>query len=711
MLDSAAVQSSIWPLMRLPVLPQLLLHLQQSKLDADLAWVEWAHLVEFDVALSAKVLALRNSASAVETSTDLLSHCITELGEARLHGLIDHVATTQFFSPFNQLADARWLDLWARINLRREFVITLASQLAYPRLDELRLGTLLLGLIEIRTLAATDDVSFAVSPAPDGQSDPFSTQIGNLAELLGVPKKVADALHFLDEPLAQIISVHPLIKLLRSAVEAYPVAIFPSLPAVGSGLAEVAAILDLQPDLLLEANRRAIEAVMAAGRRFALPEAFLNLLAGRFDWPGWPFFSPSYLAVANDDVALKLASTLRDQALVKDLAAPWAWKLDENLQTLAAAVPQDLRLLAAVERFMLYLFDGDNLRLVPTAAQSDTTLFEEIRLSAGNGDSMVAHCLSERIAIGSWQWQEASLSLLDRQLIRQLGGTAIFCQPLMQGATPFALLVIGVDADSCELLASRALALRYYAQLLGRRLAAMQMRQERETMLQQELSGRTIKLLRELRHELGSPLSMAKNYLGIIALRFQHSGLARSDLLPIEDEIDRVVDLVESFVRRVGDDPAVELQTFDLNRLTRQLVLTFQEVDSARKSIRYQLDLDETNPQIRGDPLLLRQILTNLLDNAADASSSYGEITIATHGQVFVNGSQYVELTIRDQGEGIPAELLPQLFKPMSTRKAPPHQGLGLSIVKQLMDQLGGVLELRTSGNGTFWSLRFVRAL
>ncbi len=191
MLDSVAVQSSIWPLMRLPVLPQLLLHLQQSKLDADLAWVEWAHLVEFDVALSAKVLALRNTAPAVETSADLLSHCITELGEARLHGLIDHVATTQFFSPFNQLADARWLDLWARINLRREFVITLASQLAYPRLDELRLGTLLLGLIEIRTLAATDDVSFAVSPAPDGQSDPFSTQIGNLAELLGVPKKVA----------------------------------------------------------------------------------------------------------------------------------------------------------------------------------------------------------------------------------------------------------------------------------------------------------------------------------------------------------------------------------------------------------------------------------------------------------------------------------------------------------------------------------------
>jgi len=104
-------------------------------------------------------------------------------------------------------------------------------------------------------------------------------------------------------------------------------------------------------------------------------------------------------------------------------------------------------------------------------------------------------------------------------------------------------------------------------------------------------------------------------------------------------------------------------------------------------------------------------VLINLLDNAADASAFQGEITLTTYGQVLVDGKHYVELTIRDQGPGMADEVLSNLFKPIPTRKAPPHQGLGLSIVKQLMEQLEGVIELRSSGRGTLWSLKFLRVL
>ncbi|MCC6529109.1 MAG: ATP-binding protein [Pseudomonadales bacterium] len=188
--------------------------------------------------------------------------------------------------------------------------------------------------------------------------------------------------------------------------------------------------------------------------------------------------------------------------------------------------------------------------------------------------------------------------------------------------------------------------------------------------------------------------------------------MTRTDLLPVEAEIDRVVELVDSIVQRAEEHPtAMAWQAFDLNEVVCELVQALQQADTSGKDVRYRLDLDEANPQIRGNPLLLRQVLINLLDNAADASAFQGEITLTTYGQVLVDGKHYVELTIRDQGPGMADEVLSNLFKPIPTRKAPPHQGLGLSIVKQLMEQLEGVIELRSSGRGTLWSLKFLRVL
>lgn len=691
------------PWLRLPVLPQVLLSLQQKPQTQDDAWPQM-RLVELDVALSARVLALRNTRSVAESSSGLFDGCVAVLGEARIDGLIDQVAITQFFSPFNQLSDARWFDLWARINLRREFAVALGACLGHRELDELRWGTLLLGLMELRALAATEDAQFAL---PDGQAVPFSTQIDALALLLGVPKRVVDALHFLDEPLAQIGSAHPLIRLLRGALEAYPVAIDAALPTQRAGLAEVAASVGLLPEQLKQARQRAVELVSAAGHRLVLPGECLSSPWDALDSSDWPLSFPFSFHGADDTVALKLASTLRDQMLVKDVTLPWTWQVDTDLDLLLTGVAQDLWLLSGVERFMLYLYADAQLKLLHPPARCDSTLFSEISLGMEHDGSLVSHALASGMAVGSWQ-AAAPLTLLDRQLIRELSSTALFLLPLMQGSTARALLVIGVDDDARSGLESRAPVLNHYARLLWRRLAAVQGQQEQALRQRRALSEEASLLLRELRHELGSPLSIARNYLSIIALRFQQSGLTQSDLLPIEAEIDRVAELVDSFSRRVEGQAAESWQSVDLNRLTCELVRSLQEASSCGQSIHYRLDLDVDNPQIRANPLLLRQVLTNLLDNAAEASQAQGEITITTHGQVFIDGRRYVELTIQDQGPGMADEVLSNLFRPISTHKAPPHQGLGLSIVKQLMDQLEGVIELRSSRRGTLWSLKFL---
>jgi len=65
----------------------------------------------------------------------------------------------------------------------------------------------------------------------------------------------------------------------------------------------------------------------------------------------------------------------------------------------------------------------------------------------------------------------------------------------------------------------------------------------------------------------------------------------------------------------------------------------------------------------------------------------------------------FVELQIRDDGPGMPPTLLGQLFRPIKSSKGNGHQGLGLTIVKELMDGLGGHITCRSGRYGTEFSL------
>jgi two-component system sensor histidine kinase AtoS len=90
----------------------------------------------------------------------------------------------------------------------------------------------------------------------------------------------------------------------------------------------------------------------------------------------------------------------------------------------------------------------------------------------------------------------------------------------------------------------------------------------------------------------------------------------------------------------------------------------------------------------------------NLLENARDAVSDDGAITVAAHAS---NGR--VVLSVRDDGAGIPADLVPRIFDPhFSTRST--GTGLGLAIVRRLVESWGGSVDVDSRpGNGTTFSV------
>ena len=125
------------------------------------------------------------------------------------------------------------------------------------------------------------------------------------------------------------------------------------------------------------------------------------------------------------------------------------------------------------------------------------------------------------------------------------------------------------------------------------------------------------------------------------------------------------------------------------------------ERDFEKKQISVTADLAEGLPKILADPVQVQQVFLNLLLNASEAMINGGKIHIQTQ---LVNN--FVEIVIRDNGPGLPQSVRRNLFTPFTTTK-PKGLGLGLSIVKRIIDSHGGEIRLISEvGYGTEFTIR-----
>jgi two-component system, NtrC family, nitrogen regulation sensor histidine kinase NtrY len=215
---------------------------------------------------------------------------------------------------------------------------------------------------------------------------------------------------------------------------------------------------------------------------------------------------------------------------------------------------------------------------------------------------------------------------------------------------------------------------------------------------------------RRIAHEIKNPLTPIQLSAERLKRRFAKEirsdpetfALCADTIIRHVGDIGRMVDEFSAFARM----PHPVIKPEDLGRVIRE---AFVLQKTARPGIEWTLDVAERGPVVPCDRRMIRQALTNLLQNAADAVAMRedGGRDGAGHIAVMVRDvTDGVQVSVTDNGIGLPQEDRSRLTEPYVTHK-PKGTGLGLAIVKKIMEDHSGKLTLddRPDGPGAIASL------
>lgn len=213
-------------------------------------------------------------------------------------------------------------------------------------------------------------------------------------------------------------------------------------------------------------------------------------------------------------------------------------------------------------------------------------------------------------------------------------------------------------------------------------------------------------------HELRSPLTSIQGFINGI-LDGTVPDVEREHYLGIVlDETRRLNKLISTLLDLSHMDSgqaSITRQRFDINEMIVR-VLFRQESRITQKQMEVDIDFHEEAYYVNADPDRMEQVMINLIDNAIKYGKEGGRIRLETHAA----GGQ-VKVTVADDGQGIPAEDLPQVFerfyKVDKAHTSGEGTGLGLSIVKSIMDQHGQTITVHSApGEGTAFTLTLEEA-
>ena len=207
-------------------------------------------------------------------------------------------------------------------------------------------------------------------------------------------------------------------------------------------------------------------------------------------------------------------------------------------------------------------------------------------------------------------------------------------------------------------------------------------------------------------HELNQPLTAINNYCSGMVTRIKGKQISEKDLLGALEKTARqaqragqIIHRIRTFVKRsepnrtLAEVPGMVAEALEL-----------AEIEFRRRNVRLTHHIPARLPTLQVDPILIEQVLVNLLKNAAESIDAAHRPTSRRHVELRVvprieSEQRVVEFSVTDTGQGLAPEVLDRLFEAFFSTKAE-GMGIGLNLCRSIVESHHGRMQARNLYNG-----------
>ncbi len=690
---------------RLPSLPNVLVEMLRACENNQASFQELSQIISRDPVIAGRVIFLANS-SFYNPGTKItsLERALFLLGTDTLKSIVITASIQQFFSAFKSAHSEFLQAFWQRSLSCALLAKSLAILTSYPNPDEVYLTGLLHNIGELVLdsnhpgLYQQSSDFLSDQEQLDIEQKQFSfthAQVGAyLAKEWGLSQFTCDAIEFHHADKGLIEDAHHLVKLVYLAS-------FLSHPEkhylevhddIAHQLFELNAALVNQ--IVLKIDSEVIEISGSLGLNTSHSQHALTKQQTSKD--------------SHDKAQLALAKQVRNISLIQN--AMGELNRANNKNELENALQNSLAWLYGLQRSVIFWFSTETNEL--SFDHPDTSNSVPIKFKLEEKRSLLAQAAINQTIINSID-ETDELTVVDAQVINTLQTNGFLCIPIQDTEGLLCVIVAGFN-DSLKEPSHFNQFLSFFAHetapVCRRNLINLATKESIENKSNLPLEDEPLdSRLEEVIHEANNPLSIISNYLHSLGQRLENkeafnSGEISKELNIVREEVQRtsliLLQLKDLKQETIGSQSGV-----DMNSEIQALCTIYKTSLFLIKSISCKLNLDPKLKQTNLNRNAFKQILTNLIRNATEALPISGTVTISTNARVNVNGQDYVELCIEDNGPGIPDAILKDLFKPVVSTKGNGHSGLGLSITKNLIKDAKGTISCRSSATGTVFQI------
>lgn len=205
-------------------------------------------------------------------------------------------------------------------------------------------------------------------------------------------------------------------------------------------------------------------------------------------------------------------------------------------------------------------------------------------------------------------------------------------------------------------------------------------------------------------HDVRNPINNISTGLQLLAASFSEDDPNQDVINRMQGDCTRLNHLMESFLA-FSRPLELKYEPIEVEPFLKRILDRWQP-RMARVNVKSILHVDEDVPKIIGDPRSLENVFTNLVSNALEAMTDSGDTLAIKAGRVQeINGHPNVEVSVSDNGPGIPQDIKERIFEPfVTTRKL--GTGLGLAITKQIVNAHKGSIRVDSFPGGTVFTVQ-----